>query len=280
MVEIFNVSVIASVVATVASLGLSLRPRDVLAPLRRARIVGPLLGVNVLVVPAVAWTLTRVLGQPDTATTGIALVAVGAGGSLALRTAQLSGRADMSVTLSLVVLLQVVNLVSMPLWVTALSDGTGPAAWRIAQDLVLVILLPLAASMALRAVVPSVVAVRAALVPVANVTLAIAVVAAVVANRNAIMLADDNWTIAATAVAVAGIAIALGWLAAGPDRPTRAAAAIVTGKRFTSVGLVLIGTQLGADPAILGPAVVYALADFAVSVGLAFVWSRRRVTVS
>jgi BASS family bile acid:Na+ symporter len=234
--------------------------------------------VNLVVVPALAWTLTRLLALPEPAMTGIALVAVGAGGSLALRTAQLSGRADLALTLSLVVTLQALNLVTMPIWFAVFVDGAGVGAWRIVQDLVLVILLPLLASMAIRSVAPRVVGLRGALVPVANATLAAAVVAAIVGNRGAI-LDGGNWAIAATAAVVACAATALGWFVGGPQGPTRAAAAIVTGKRFTSVGLVVIGTQLGADPAILGPAVVYALADFAIAAGLAIVWSRRRVVV-
>jgi bile acid:Na+ symporter, BASS family len=276
LTKVFNVSVTVSVITTVLALGLSLRSGEVLAPFRRARILVPVVAANLVLLPGLAWAITRMFGQTDAAITGIALVAVGAGGSLALRTAQLSGRADMAFTLSLVVLLQVLNLVAMPLWFGAFADTTAVGGWRIVQDLLLVILLPLALGMVIRALVPGSVSLRRALVPIANVTLAIAVTSAIVGNRD-VILQGGHWTIVATAAIVACTAVSLGWLAGGKEPAIRTATAIVTGKRFTSLGLVVIGTQLGADPAVLGPAVTYALVDFAIAVAFALVLARLRV---
>lgn len=275
MARIFNVSVTVSVVTTVLALGLSLRPGEVLAPFRRTRILVPVVAVNLLVLPALAWAITRTFDQPDGAVIGIALVATGAGGSLALRTAHLSGRADMAFTVSLVVLLQVLNLAAMPVWFGIFTDATAVGAWRIVQDLLLVIVSPLIFGMAVRAWMPRSSSLRRALVWIANLTLAIAVAAAIIGNRD-VILQGGSWPTVATAAIVAGTALTLGWLAGGKEPPIRTATAIVTGKRFTSLGLVVIGTQLGSDPAILGPAVTYALVDFAVAVAFALAWARLR----
>jgi BASS family bile acid:Na+ symporter len=272
---VFNAGVGVSIVSTVLSLGLSFSVSQVAAPLRRVRLVIAVVVVNVALIPAGAWGIARLVGLTDDAVTGITLTAIGAAGAAGLKAAQLSKRADMALALSLVVVLQLLNLVAVPLWAGRLVAGATISTRSLLQSLLLLILLPLVIGMVARIR-------RGAgtdrwqerLVRIANVALAIAIVSGVAGNREALSWETGSRTLLAAAVIVVA-SVALGAMLGGRDLSTRTTTALITGKRFSSLGLIIIGTQLGGEAAILGPAIAYSLVDLLIAIGLALVWARR-----
>ena len=113
---LFNAGVAVSIIATVMSLGMSFTIAQVLAPLRRVVLVVLMMVLNVVAIPAAAWGIAKVFGLSDDAVTGITLAAIGAAGAAGLKAAQLSKQANLALAVSLVVVLQLLNLVAVPLW--------------------------------------------------------------------------------------------------------------------------------------------------------------------
>ena len=66
----------------------------------------------------------------------------------------------------------------------------------------------------------------------------------------------------------------------GGNAQTRTTTALVTGMRFASLGLIIIGTQLGGDGDYLGPALTFALLDFLLPVVAAVEFGRKQVVSS
>jgi hypothetical protein len=58
----------------------------------------------------------------------------------------------------------------------------------------------------------------------------------------------------------------LGALIGHADTETRTTTGLVSGQRFGSLGLIIIGTQLNGKPDYLGPAIVFSLVDLILSV--------------
>ena len=56
-------------------------------------------------------------------------------------------------------------------------------------------------------------------------------------------------------------AVVLGELVGYASTETRAATGLVSGLRFGSLGLIIIGTQLNGNADYLGPAIVFTLVD-------------------
>jgi hypothetical protein len=50
---------------------------------------------------------------------------------------------------------------------------------------------------------------------------------------------------------------------------------LISGMRFGSLGLIIIGTQLGGNPAYLGPAICFALIDLLIPLAVATELGRR-----
>lgn len=177
----------------------------------------------------------------------MALAAIGSAGVAGLKAAQLSRRADLPLALALVVVLQIANLVAVPLWAGVVVPG-GASLDRVAilRNLLTVVLLPLVVGIAVR-VRSSGLAhrVRPGLLGLGNVALAVALAAGIVANGTALRFVLGSWVLA-TALAVSGVGPGLGLLAglAGhADGPARISTSLVTGTRFSALGLVIVGSN-------------------------------------
>ncbi len=273
---VFNNAVTVTIVVTVVSLGLSLTVSDLGAALRRGRLLTALGAVNLLVLPALAWGVANLLPIASRDVTGLVLVAVGAGGAAGLKAVQLSRRGDLALAVSLVVLLQVADILVVPFWVRQVAAEASVSAGGIIASLAALVLGPLAIGLLLRARTP---AAAAAWVPrltsLSTITLVIALAAGVVANAAPLRALLLTWVPVAAATTTCA-ALALGWAVGGRDRAVRASSALVTGSRFGTLGLVIIVGQLDSDPRLLGPAVVGALVNLVLLLGTGAVVGRSK----
>lgn len=231
----FTIALAVSILATVMSLGMSFSVRQVLAPLRRGWLVLAMVAFNAVLVPGLAWGLFVVMGLPSAAVTGLALTTAGAAGAVALKAAQISKRADLPMAVSLVVVLQLVNLVTVPLWAGRIVTGATISPGTILRQLLLLVLLPLVVGLALRARNPRTAqAWQPGVVRVSNAALGLALVAGLWANWSTIVsLAGSRVIVAAALVPVAGMVA--GYLIGGREAATRTTTGIVSGVRFTSL---------------------------------------------
>jgi predicted Na+-dependent transporter len=275
---LFNAGVAVSIVATVLSLGMSFRVAEVLAPLRRWMLMIVVVVLNCVIIPAGAWAVAKAFGLSNDAVTGITIAAIGAAGASGLKATQLSKRADLALAVSIVVLLQLVNLVAVPLWAGRVVSGASISGATILKDLLGLVLIPLLIGLFLRArYADNAKEWQPQLVKVANLALVIALVAGIAVNWSVIVSLFGSRALLASLV-IAAIALVLGLLAGGRDSATRATTGLVTGLRFASLGLIIIGTQLNGNPAVLGPAIVFALVDMIVCMFVAVEMGRRVVS--
>lgn len=272
---LFNAGVAVSIIATVLSLGMSFTVSEVLAPLKRWLLVVLMVVVNCVVIPAMAGGIAALFGLSQDAVTGLTLAAIGAAGASGLKAAQLSKRADLAFAVSIVVVLQLANLVAVPVWAGQVVSGATISAGTILKDLLALVLIPLVIGLLVRArYAENAAAWQPQLVRVANLALVLALTAGIAVNWSAIWsLVGSRALVASILIAVIGMA--MGALVAWRDAPTRVGAGLVSGLRFGSLGLVIIGTQLGGNAAMLGPAIVFALLDMIVCTFVAVEIGRR-----
>lgn len=273
---VFNVGLALAIVLTVVSLGLALSPAEVIAPLSRPVLPIAMVVLNCLVIPGLAWVIARAGGLDRPAMTGVTLAAAGAAGAAGLKAVQLSRHADAALAVSLVVVLQLVNLVTVPLWAGAVVDGATLERAAILANLAMLILIPLAVGLVLRARLPQGAARWSApMVAVSNVFLAIALLAGIIDNRSVLLdlLWSPTFLVCVLIVAVS----ALSGLALGlpRSRPVRIATCLITGVRFSALGLIIIGTQLEGAADVLGPALVFGLVNMVSMIVVAIVIGRR-----
>jgi BASS family bile acid:Na+ symporter len=255
--------------STGIGIGMSLGPRDVLAPLRRTGLVTRVVVLDVAVVPLLVWALVELLSIREDYAIGLLLVGFASAGPLGIKAAQIAG-ADVACAVSLVAVLEAANALVIPLWVGLLMpSGVEVPLGELVATLAVLVLLPLAVGMLVRARSPGSArrwAPRAIIV--SNISLV--VVIALVVGLNISTLADAFAAgIVPVIVVTVVFALVLGWLAGGPGRPTRAAVALVTGVRANAVALGIGRTSFLSIPevsvAIVAFGVVSALVPLAVA---------------
>lgn len=275
LTALFNAGIAISIGATVLSLGLMFTVSQLIAPLRRVGLVVVMIVLCVVVVPAVSWGIAEAFPIDDDYVDGLVLATLGAGSAAALKGAQLAKRADLPLAVSLVVVLQLANIVSVPIWAGQVVSGASLSAWDIVKDLLLLVLLPLVVGLFLRARHGEHSAGwQAGLTKIANLALAIALAAGIAVNWDVIVDMFGSWVLVASLVIIA-VAVVLGRLVGGRVAETRDTTGLVAGFRFGSLGLIIIGTQLGGGADYLGPAITFALLDFLIPFALALELGRK-----
>ena len=270
---LFTVSVAVTILLTVLSLGMGLRAQQLAAAVRQGRLLAATALINLLVIPAVAWLVSTALPLEPEQRVAIVLVGCGAGGAAALKAVQLSRCGDAALAISLVVLLEPLNLISVPLWAGRLVDGGSVRPAILLTNLVGLVLLPLGLGLLLGARSP---ATARLLVPwmtrLGTVGLIIALAAGLLSAEH---LAEQlqSWVpLAALLTCLAGLTI--GYATPRRDPLTRATVSIVTGTRFSALGLLVIATALHDAPRYLSPAIVAALVNLAAPMIFAILLSR------
>jgi len=269
LAALFNAGIVISVGATVLSLGMSFTVGQLVSPLRRVWLVIAMVVLNALVIPAFAWGIAKASPMNSQYVAGLVLATLGAGSAASLKAAQLARRADLPLAVSLAVVLQLVNIVAVPLWAGKVVTGASISAWDIVKSLLALVLLPLVVGLFVRArYAGHATSWQPELVKAANLALVIAMATGIAANWSTIVSLFGSW-VSATAVAIVIVAGVLGLVLGGKSAEVRTTTGLVSAFRFGSLGLVIIGTQLNGNPTYLGPAIVFALIDFILPIALA-----------
>ncbi len=269
---IFALLIFVTVALTALSVGLVTSVDMIKAALRRWRVVVILL-LNCLAVPVIAYFVSSALPLTTGAKTGVLLCAICAGGPLGLKATQIA-KGDLTWSLSLTVMLLILNVVTLPLWTAALVDV--PVGLRIGDLMGVLgaaILVPVAVGMALQSAVDAQRWFK--LMTLASNGLLIAAVGVgVTANAEGLVgsLSSSLLVAVLTVVSIAGVAA---WFIR--DQPgRRQASTFATFNRATSVALLIIGRSFADQSEVFTAAVVFGVVQTVIAVGLAIYWGAAR----
>ena len=167
----------------------------------------------------------------------------------------------------------------MPLWAGQVVSGASISAWDIVKSLLALVLLPLVIGLFIRArYAEHATGWQVELVKAANLALVIALAAGIAVNWSTIKSMFGSWVIVTVMViaVVAGVlGVALGLVMSRRDVEITTTAGMVSIFRFGSLGLIIIGSQLGGDATYLGPAITFSLIDFILPLVVAVELGRR-----
>jgi BASS family bile acid:Na+ symporter len=247
--DLANLAVLIFVVTCMAAAGLGLTVREIAAPLRRGRLVVLALVANFVIAPAVAVALTRVIPLDRPYSIGLLLLGGAAGAPFLPKLAGLAN-GDLAFSVGLMLLLTVGSVVFMPVVLPLLIPGLSADPWSILRPLLLTMLLPLGAGMAVRGQSePWSSRLRPVFGAVSNVSMILAVVLLIGLNFGA-MLGTFGSGAVAVAVVFVSISLAAGYALGGPKPDTRSVLGLGTGQRNVAAALV-IATQNFTDPGVV-----------------------------
>jgi bile acid:Na+ symporter, BASS family len=238
-------------------MGLGLTIGEIVTPLRNVRLVVLSLLANFILAPAIAIGLGTVLRLEEPFSIGLLLLGCAAGAPFLPKLAQLA-KGNLAFAVGLMVLLMVITVGYLPLVLPLLLPGVSVNPAKIARSLFLLMLLPLAGALVVKAQFSSVaVRVKPVLDRISNLSLILLVILLVVVNvKNVLAVFGTGGILAGLLFIVASFFV--GWLLGGPDSDGRRVLALGTAQRNIAAALV-VGSQSFTDPKVVVMVVVVAI---------------------
>ena len=234
------------VVTSMLAMGMSLTIAQIVEPLRNVRLVVLALLANFVLVPALAYLIAAVIPIDDDLRTGLIVLATAAGAPFLPKLVQVA-HGPIALGVGVMVLLMLVTIAYLPIVLPLLLPGVDVDPWSIAQSLVVLMLVPLAIGLLIRANAASTAAEYG---PVFTKASSLAIVILMVAGlalsaRNILGLLGTGG-IVALLLFVAG-SLAIGVVLGGRDPGTRAVLGLGTAQRNVSAALVVTAQNFGTD---------------------------------
>lgn len=269
---IFPPLVFITVVLTALAIGLVTSVELLRNALRRRTFLAVVM-INIVVVPFVGYLLAQSFPLETSLEIAVVLTAICAGGPLGLKVSQLA-KGDMSWTLSLVVVLLLLNIVTLPLWTSVLLEeplSLTPA--DLMASLVIAIALPVLIGAWLKRRNPEASQRRYQLATKASNALLVVVVAvAVAANLQELVDAVASSMLLASSVVIVFAGL-MGWMIGG-DLSRRRPNALITLNRASSVALLVASRGFPDNGEVFTAVVVFGAVQTAIAVGLGAYWGR------
>ena len=145
-----TVAMLSFVVSSMLAMGAGLTIPQIAEPLRNAWLVGLALLANFVVMPLGALALAKMLWLDEPFGIGLLLLGCAAGAPFLPKLAELA-KGNLAFAVGAMVLLMIVTVGYLPIVLPLLLPGVTVNSWEIARSLLLLMLLPLAIGLALKA---------------------------------------------------------------------------------------------------------------------------------
>ena len=240
---------LAFVVTSMFGLGLGLTVQQIVEPLKNVRLVIMALLANFVIVPAVAFVVTRVLPLEQDLQIGLLLFSAVAGAPLSIKATQIAN-GDALFAAGLITLQVVATVIYLPLVLPFLIPGVAVDTIAVAMPLILQILLPLAFGLLMNARYDQEAEMtRPIMTEISNISLALMLVLNL-GNVGSVLGLIGSGAILAVLLLIA-TGLAAGYLLGGPEAKTRRALAIGTGQRNFAAAFVIGGGNFAERPTVL-----------------------------
>lgn len=252
-----TVAMVSFVVSSMLAMGLSLTPAQILKPLRDYRLVALALVGNFVAMPLIAVVLARLLHLQQPFAVGLLVLGCAAGAPFLPKLAQLS-KGDIAFSVGAMVLLMVVTVGYLPVVLPLLRPGVSVAPLQIAKSLVVLMLLPLAIGLVIKARAEGVAdRAKPVLDKWSNLSLIVLIICIVAANFDKVLEVFGTFGILAGVLFIAA-GYVVGWLLGGLETGVKRVIALGTSQRNIAAALVVAG-QSFSDPKVVVMVVVVAI---------------------
>jgi len=210
-----TIALLSFVVSSMLAMGTGLTVAQIIEPLRSVRFVVLSLFANFVLIPLVAFALAKVLWLDEPFAIGLLLLGCAAGAPFLPKLTELA-KGNLALAVGAMVLLMAVTVVYLPIVLPLVLPGVTVDPWKIARSLVLLMLLPLAVGLALKAGYEDLAGrVKPVLDSICNASLVLQVVLITATNIERVLQVFGTRAIFAGLLFIA-IGFGIGWLLGGP----------------------------------------------------------------
>jgi bile acid:Na+ symporter, BASS family len=252
-----TVAMLSFVVSSMLAMGAGLTVAQIIEPLRNTRLVVLALLANFVLMPLGAFALAKVLWLDEQLGVGLLLLGCAAGAPFLPKLAELA-KGNLPFAVGAMVLLMVVTVGYLPLILPLLLPGITVDPANIARSLVLLMLLPLAVGLVLKARYDEVATrVKPWLDWLSNISLILLIMLISAANIDKVLQVFGTRGILAGLLFIA-MGFGIGWLLGGTSSETKRVLALGTAQRNIAAALV-VGSQSFSDPKVVVMVIVVAI---------------------
>lgn len=245
-----NLFTLTFVVTSMLSMGLSLTVSQILQPLRNARLVIMALAANFVIVPAVAFALSRIIPLDQSVQIGLLLLGTAAGAPFLPKLAQIA-KAGVAFSVGLMTILIIVTIAYLPIVLPLLLPGVEVDAGKIALTLIVTMLVPLLVGLVIKARYEGAAGeLEPVMSQISTISLALLLVLMLGLNVSNVVALFGTGAIIATLLFIT-ISIAAGYLLGGPGTGTKQVLALGTGQRNLSAAFIIATGSFADQPNVL-----------------------------
>jgi BASS family bile acid:Na+ symporter len=238
METLAGLSVLVFVIGSMASMGLSLKIPQIIAPLKDIKLVVLALVANFVLVPLVAVVITLVMPLDEPIRIGLILLATAAGAPFLPKLAEVA-KGSTAFSVGLMVLLMVVTIIYLPLVLPLLLGGVEVNPWDIAKSLIVMMLIPLAIGLFINARYEETAAkIQPTFGQASNIALLALTVLGLVLNFKEMIGLVGSLGILAGIIFIV-VSVVIGYLLGGSDGEIKSVMGLGTGQRNISAALVV-----------------------------------------
>jgi BASS family bile acid:Na+ symporter len=268
-----TVAMLSFVVSSMLAMGAGLTISEISEPLRNARLAVLALLANFVLMPLGAFALAKVLSLDGPFGVGLLVLGCAAGAPFLPKLAELA-KGNLAFAVGAMVLLMVVTVGYLPIVLPLLLPGITVDPGNIARSLVLLMLLPLAAGLALKARYEDLACrVKPMLDWISNVSLILLILLITAANIDKVLQVFGTRGILAGLLFIA-LGFGTGWLLGGPDPDTKRVMALGTAQRNIAAALV-VASQSFSDPKVVVMVIVVAIVGLIILMPLSRALAKR-----
>ncbi|HEX4795595.1 MAG TPA: bile acid:sodium symporter [Humisphaera sp.] len=255
--KIVPVAMLVFVLSSMLAMGLGLTLAQVIAPLRNVRLVSMSLLANFVLMPLTAFGLGKLLRLDEPLAVGLLLLGTAAGAPFLPKLAQIA-KGNLAFAVGLMVLLMVITVGYLPLVLPVFLPGVSVNPAKIARSLCLLMLLPLAVALVVKAKVPAFAGrAKPPLDKTSSLSLIVLILLLCIVNFSSVLSVFGTRGILSALLFVAA-GYAFGWLLGGPTQDTRPVLGLGTAQRNIAAALV-VASQSFTDPKVVVMVVVVAI---------------------
>jgi len=238
---IAGISGLLFVVTSMLAMGLSLGLQQITQPLRNARLVILVLLANFVLVPLLAYAITKVIPLDQSLQIGVILMGTAAGAPFIPKLVQ-GAKGNIPASVGLMFLIMVVSIFYIPVFLPLLLPGVEINPWDIAKSLIVTMLVPLVIGMLIKSHSPDVADHwEPVMTKISGVSILIVWGVGFGLNISNILNFIGTLGVGAMALLIVG-ALAIGLLLGGRDPGVRTAMGLSTATRNGAAALV-VATQ-------------------------------------
>ena len=269
-----TVAMLSFVVSSMLAMGVGLTVSEISKPLRNARLVVLALLANFVLIPVGALALAKALWLDEPFGVGLLVLGCAAGAPFLPKLAELA-KGNLAFAVGAMVLLMVVTVGYLPIVLPLLLPGVTVDPWSIARSLILLMLLPLAAGLVLKARYGDLARrVKPVLDRFPTYQLSSLLISLITAaNIDKVLQVFGTRGILAGLLFIA-FGFGVGWLLGGPEADTKRVMALGTSQRNIAAALV-VASQSFSDPKVVVMVIVVAIVGLIILMPLSRALAKR-----